>query len=329
MKKTLLTGFTFLFCLVTILGGCAEKPLSDKEKPEIIRVSYNYRPLNLQALVGHRQMIFEDGYKEDGIVVDWAELENSDIIEKMAAAKIDIATSLDYISAILAKAEGEDLKIVANYTAFPGAIGLVAGSGITGIEQLQGKKVALEAATMNQELLLKALSNQGMAASQVEIVNKSGSDALNSLLQGEVAGAVLSEPLLGQALSDGRFRLISGGEGLTLGQSVIAVRTEFAQKYPGTLRRFLLCAKESRDYLMENSLDGVRLAAVKNEISQEEVIRIMPKFSFQLSISKDFRSRLKETAAFLQSQGFIKPDLNISNLVNDLVDTSFLPLIAK
>ncbi|MDR2712553.1 MAG: hypothetical protein LBB91_05505, partial [Clostridiales bacterium] len=87
----------------------------------------------------------------------------------------------------------------------------------------------------------------------------------------------------------------------------------------------LLCAKESRDYLMENSLDGVRLAAAKNEMSREEVIRIMPKFSFQLNISKDFRSQLKETAAFLQSQGFIKPDVNISNLINGLVDTSYLP----
>jgi sulfonate transport system substrate-binding protein len=77
-----------------------------------------------------------------GIAVQWTELEGPATTEALAAKSIDLAVSLNNVTAIIAKANGNDLKIISSYSKFPKAIGLIAAkdAGISSAAGLKGKK---------------------------------------------------------------------------------------------------------------------------------------------------------------------------------------------
>ncbi len=60
-------------------------------------------------------------------------------------------------------------------------------------------------------------------------------------------------------------------------------------------------------------------------MEMKAVKALYPKFDFSLGIDETNMAKLKETADFLQANGFVKPEVNTETLIQELVDTSYLP----
>jgi len=225
MKKSnkMLLLLAGVFLVIFLLAGCADTG-TVQDKPEVINVSYALRPINVPSIAALEKQLFEEEFAKDGIEIKWYELEGPATTEALAAKSIDIATSLNYVSAIISKANGNDIKIISSYSRFPEAIGLVAGidSGVSAVADLKGKKVAFQQGTMLHEMFIKALEESGLTEDDLEIVGMPSPDAANALLQGHVQAAILPDPLMMNVISSQKAKLVVTAQDLILGQAVIA-----------------------------------------------------------------------------------------------------------
>jgi sulfonate transport system substrate-binding protein len=319
-----------LFLIVSLvfsLTGCQGQADQAPEKPEVINISYSFRPINVPSIAALEKKIFEEEFAKEGIDVQWYELEGPATTEALAAKSIDFATSLNYVSALISKANGNDLKIISSYSKFPKAIGLIAGvsSGVENVSDLKGKKIALQKGTMLHEMLIKALEEADLKPSDVEIVGMASPDGVNALLQNQVAAAVLPDPLMTKAIASKKAKLLRNAEGLILGQAVIAGRTEFVETYPEITKKFLEIHQQILDWSEENEEAALELASQNNQMEINAVKALYPKFDFSLAIDENNILELKKSADFLKENDFIKNDVDTNALVNELVDTSYLP----
>lgn len=316
-----------VFLLLLSITGCQETDKQTNVKPNIINISYSFRPINVPSIVALEKKMFETEFAKDGIQVKWNELEGPATTEALASKSIDIATSLNYVTAIISKSNGNDIKVISSYSKFPEAIGLLAGidSGVSTIADLKGKKVALQKGTMLHEMLIKALEQNNLKVSDVEIIGMQSPDAANAILQKHVDAAILPEPLMTKVISSNKVKLLKDGQDLILGQAVIAARTDFLKKYPDIAKKFLQIHNEILDWSNANNEEALSLASKVNQMDIKAVKSLYPKFDFSLDIDKNNIVKLQESALFLKSNNFIKSEIDTNSLVNDLVDLSYLP----
>lgn len=323
-----ITGFILAVLLLVIpLAGCGNPKETAVENPKVVNISYSNRPINVPTIVAREKKFFEDEFAKDGIEVKWFELEGPATTEALAAKSIDIATSFNYVSAIIAKANGGDIKIISSYAKFPKAIGLVAGvdSKVSTIADLKGKKVAVQEGTMLQEMLINALAEANIPVDDVQIFGMASADAVNAVMLKQVDAAVLPEPLLTKAIASKKVNLLRNAEGLILGQSVIAARTDFLQKYPQAAERFLKIQQTAIDWAGKNSDEALQLTAKVNQMDLKAVQALYPKFDFSMGIDENNKQELMKETGVLQRNSFIKNDINSETLINNLVDTGYLP----
>lgn len=316
---------------VLMLGGCSatQKQVSNTvvNKPTEINASYVSRPINVPSIVAQERKMFETEFSKDSIEFKWHDLTvPSSQLEALASKSLDFANSLNYVSAILTKANGNDIKIVSAYSRFPKGISMVvnANSAVKTIADLKGKKVALQRGTMLHEMLMKALTNASLTEKDIELIDMDSTNSLMAVVSGQIDATILPEPLLSKAVASGKATKLMSAEGLISGLTVVAVRSDFAKEQPDLVKRYLRVQKESIDWGTANLENALKLTATKNQMDLNAVMKLYPEFSFDMSLD-DVKVGLISSAVFLKKEKMLKPDVDINKLVDSLVDTSFLP----
>jgi hypothetical protein len=138
---------TLTACFVFMMffsAGCAKDPKAP-EKPKEINITYVKNPLNVPSIVEKHEQLLEKEFGKDDIEINLLDLTSgSKQTEAVAAGSLDICNALGGTSAILAAANGVDLKIISIYSRAPKAFMLVTKSpDINSIADLKGKKVEL------------------------------------------------------------------------------------------------------------------------------------------------------------------------------------------
>ncbi|EHQ87755.1 ABC transporter substrate-binding protein [Desulfosporosinus youngiae] len=321
----------FLLILVTFtLIGCTPSQPSNQplpEKPETINASYVSRPINVPSIVAQEKKMFENEFQKDGIAFKWHDIPvPSNQLEALAAKSLDISNSLNYVSAILAKANGNDIKIVSSYSRFPKGISLVVKTdgSVNTVADLKGKKIALQKGTMLHEMLIRALAEVNLTTQDLELINMDSTAATAAISAGHVDATILPEPLLSKAVATGKIKPLRSADGLIPGLSVIAVRSDFAQTHPELVKRYLDIHRTSIEWSEANLEEALTMTAQKNQMDINGVKALYPIFNFEMSLD-EVKSDLLKSASFLQKEGMIRPDVDINNVVEELVDPSYLP----
>lgn len=318
-----------LISLTLLLSGCSPAANNQQQPvlPKTINASYVSRPINVPSIAAQDKKMFETEFEKDAIQFKWHDLTTPDSqLEALASGSLDFANSLNNLSAILAKANGNDIKVISAYSAFPKGIALVAGSntGISNEADLKGKKIGLQSGTMLYQMLVKDLGASNLTVNDITLVNMDSAAALTALLSGQIEATILPDPLLSKAIASGKATKIRSAEGLISGLSVIAVRSDFAEKYPDLVKRFLAVHKQSIDWSADNLDQALQLAADKNQMDIKAVKKMYPEFSFAMSLD-NAKEDLKQSAEFLKKEGMIPSDTDTEKLINDLIDPSFMP----
>ncbi|KGK91954.1 aliphatic sulfonate ABC transporter substrate-binding protein [Desulfosporosinus sp. HMP52] len=321
--------FISLLC-TTLLIGCAPQSSSNQtlpDKPKEINASYVSRPINIPSVVAKEKQMFEEEFAKDGIEFKWHDIPvPSNQLEALAGKSLDFSNSLNYVSVILAKASGNDIKVVSSYSHFPKGISLVVtpNGSISSIADLKGKKIALQKGTMLHEMLIRALAEVNLTTQDIQLVNMDSTAAATAIAAGHVAATILPEPLLSKTVATGKVKKLRSAEGLISGLTVIAVRNEFAQTQPELVKRFLKVHKASVNWSETNLEEAFAMTAKQNQLDIKGVKNLYPEFNFDMSLN-DVKADLQASATFLQKEGMIRPDVDINKLVEDLVDPSYLP----
>ena len=319
---TTLGALALLFLLA--LTGCGKTPAAPtappvapvSKNPTGITITYVKAPLNVPSIVEKKLGSFEKEFAKDNITVTFPEITvGSKQTEAMAAGSLDFAHCLGGTSAILAAANGVDLKIIAIYSRAPKAfVVLTKGAAIQNIADLKGKKVAGPKGTILHQLILAALAKNGMKPDDIEFISMDLPSSSAALMNGSVDAALSAGPDAVRAEKAGA-RILTTGEGLVEATIVTAVRGEFLQKYPELVKRFLSAHTVALSHIKTNTEEALKMTAAETGLPMEAVKQMYPWYDFDATIKPSDIQELKRTQDFLVQNGMLKKTIEIEKII--------------
>ncbi|HBG9827443.1 TPA: NrtA/SsuA/CpmA family ABC transporter substrate-binding protein [Clostridioides difficile] len=312
--KKLLIGITILTLATASLAGCAKK--NNGEKLSEINLTYVKSPLNVPSIIQKQDDLFGKEFKKDNIKVNFHEITTGpEQTQALAAGEIDFLHALGGTSALIAASNGVELKILNTYSRSPkGFMILTNNNSIKSAADLVGKKVAGPKGTILHQVLISALDKEGLSMDDVEFVNMGIPEASAALSDGSVDAALIAGPAALKAMKSGS-KLVANGEGLVDGIIVTAVSTDFAEKHPEIVERFMKVEKETLEYVNNNFDEAMEKVAKEVDLSLEETKELYAWYDFSLDIIDKDISSLEDTQDFLIKNKLQEKKVNIKELI--------------
>ncbi|MDB0439412.1 ABC transporter substrate-binding protein [Clostridioides difficile] len=312
--KKLLIGMTILTLTTVSLAGCAKK--NDGENISEINLTYVKSPLNVPSIIQKQDDLFGKEFKKDNIAVNFHEITTGpEQTQALAAGEIDFLHALGGTSALIAASNGVDLKILNTYSRSPkGFMILTNNDSIKSAADLSGKKVAGPKGTILHQVLIAALDKKGLGMDDVEFVNMGIPEASAALSDGSVDAALIAGPAALKAMKSGS-KLVANGEGLVDGIIVTAVSTDFAEKHPDIVERFMKVENETLEYVNNNFDEAMKKVAKEVDLSVEETKELYTWYDFSLDITDKDISSLEDTQDFLIKNGLQEKKINVKELI--------------
>jgi aliphatic sulfonates family ABC transporter substrate-binding protein len=239
--------------------------------------------------------------------------------EAFIAGKIDIVNAGD-LPTIQLWANGTDIQVISYLWDAPGGHSLVANkrSGIRTLSDLKGKKITSEFGSSAYKLVLTFLASQGLGANDAELVHLKRPEALIALKRGVVDAAATDEPFISEALRDDNIVEITTSKDYGGVYCVAFVRTEFAQKNPQIVSRYLKVIKKANDWIARNVDEATRIVMkFMGSGDFEGTKKYLKDRIWPVAADQGLIDRLNDTIKFCRDQKLItRDDLDAKNLVN-------------
>ena len=231
MKK--FTMILLLLTLSVLLVACSSSSAENKK----VRIGYQKNGTTL-LLKGNGDL--ESRLKDLGYSVEWSEFNTaSSILEALNSGAIDFANAGDAPS-IMALSKGMNFKYIATENSAPQTEGiLVKNDGkITSIEQLKGKKIAYNKASIAEYLLVSALASVNLTLDDVESVILSPADATIAFQNGDVDAWVVWDPYMTVSENNGN-KILATGEGFVTYRSFYFAADKFTSANQDAVKAYV------------------------------------------------------------------------------------------
>ncbi len=306
MKKFIVTlALAVATATMAFQAGAAEKTMA---------VTYVKSPLNVPSILQKELGLIEKAFPDRK--VSHPELNaGPQQTAGLASGSVDVANCLGGTSAILAFANGVDLKVVGIYARSPKAFTiLVKDPAIKTVADLKGKKVAGPKGTILHQLLVAALKRDGLTIGDVEFLGMGLPEGVAAMLNGSVDACLAAGPAVLRSAEQGA-RILTNGEGLVDATTVIAVRGALLREEPETVRRFLEVDSKSRAFMEKEREKAMEIAAKETGLSLEDVESMLPLYDFDTEIRPSDIEELKRTQDFLIENDMLKNKADIEAMV--------------
>ena len=322
-NKKILAVMTSLIMVLVGTVGCSttndkkdEPAKKEASLPKEINLTYVKSPLNVPSIIQKQDDLFGKEFKKDNIKVNFHEITTGpEQTQALAAGEIDFLHALGGTSALIAASNGVELKILNTYSRSPkGFMILTNNNSIKSAADLVGKKVAGPKGTILHQVLISALDKEGLSMDDVEFVNMGIPEASAALSDGSVDAALIAGPAALKAMKSGS-KLVANGEGLVDGIIVTAVSTDFAEKHPEIVERFMKVEKETLEYVNNNFDEAMEKVAKEVDLSLEETKELYAWYDFSLDITDKDISSLEDTQDFLIKNKLQEKKVNIKELI--------------
>jgi NitT/TauT family transport system substrate-binding protein len=218
-------------------------------------------------------------FKEAGLDVDLVWFEYLPSIDAFSAGKVDAVTIVG-TDALVTGANGAKSKFVALLDYSEGSDMIIGAPGIKSIKDLKGKKVAVETTLVEHLLLLKALEENGMTQSDVELVNTATDKMPETLASGKVAAVGAWYPISGNALKQvsGSKALFTSASAKGLIYDVLAVSPSSYGKHKEEWAKVAGIYYKCVDYLKDpkTKKEAIKIMAAKVGVEAADYAKNIP-----------------------------------------------------
>ncbi|GEO87351.1 MULTISPECIES: ABC transporter substrate-binding protein [Alphaproteobacteria] len=308
-----------LFRTLALAAAMLASPALADDQPASVRITYVASPFNVPSIVMREKGYLDEAFAAKGIKVESPEITSgAQQTQAIAAGEIDIASVLGGTSAILAKANGVDLQIIAAYARSPKAYFLMTrGDGPATLADLKGKKVAGPKGTVLNQLLVAALAEQGLTLKDIEYINMDLPTARAALLSGQVDVATLAGANA-VAVEKAGGKPLTSGEGLIKPTTVIAARSAFLKEHPDLVEAYFDAHYKALAFMKEHPDEALAIAAKEQKISLEDAKAQMPLYDFTPVMTEDDVANLTADQDFMIEAGML-PKANALDIKVDLI----------
>ena len=270
---TLRSQLPALMGMAVFAAACGSAPASTTSGPEQVptqvRVGYLANLTHAPALVG-----FKNGYFA-GALGSQTEIRTSVFNAGPDAQEAILSDSVDMtffgpnpaINSFV-QSHGEAIRVISGSTS--GGASLVVRKGITSAADLKGKKLATPQLGNTQDISLRWwLKQQGLQTSatgggDVNVMPQDNATTLQTFKAGHIDGAWVPEPWATRLVQEGGGSVLVDERSLwpsgKFATTVLAVRTDFLQKYPTTVKKFLAGLVKTINYLNSDPADAQKVA---------------------------------------------------------------------
>lgn len=320
----MLSRRSFQVMTAAALLGLAAGAVQAAEPPKEIRIDWaTYNPVSLAL---KEQKLLEKEFEKDGIAIRWVQSAGSNkALEFLNAGSLDFGSTAG-AAALLGRINGNPIKSIYVFSQ-PEWTALVTrpDTGINGVADLKGRRVAVTRGTDPHIFLVRALQQVGLTEKDVTLVLLQHADGRTALARKDVDAWAGLDPMMAAAeIEDKSTIFFRKKEANTWG--ILNTREQFAKDHPAIIRRVLATYEKARAWSLANP-DQVRGYLVAATKLPDAVIARQLTQRTDLSHSKIGAPQIDaitEAGVALQKAGVIKPDVNIKAVVAELVDGSLL-----
>jgi sulfonate transport system substrate-binding protein len=282
-------------------------PAVAADKPKTVRITYVTAPFNVPSIIMRQKGFLDAAFAPFGIKVENPEITSgAQQTQAIAANEVDIASVLGGTSAILARANGVELKVIAAYARSPKAYFLMTrADGPAKLADLKGKKVAGPKGTVLNQLLVAALASQKLSLNDIEYINMDLPAARAALLAGQVDVATLAGANVTLVEKAGGKPLASG-EGLIKPTTVIGARTGFVEQHPDLVAAYFTAHRQALDFMAKNPEEALAIAAKDQKITIEDARAQMALYDFTPVMTDADVANLADDQAFMLEAGMLQ-----------------------
>lgn len=226
-------------------------PACTREEPLPLRVGTFLWP-GSEPLFLAREL----GYLDDGSIrlIEYSSL--SEVNRDFRNGSID-AVDVTLDMALQLQQQGFEPRVVLVLDYSDGADALLARPEVRRLEDLRGKRVAVEALSMSNYLLSRALAQAGLQPSDVEILRIPVDQHERAYASGQVDAVVTFEPFVSRLVAAGAHRLFDSSRIPGEIVNVLAVREDVLEQRPEQVRHLLQGWFRALLYLEEHPEDAV------------------------------------------------------------------------
>jgi sulfonate transport system substrate-binding protein len=298
--------------------------------PDTIRIDFAY--YNPVSLVLKDKGWLEEEFKKDGIGIQWVQsLGSNKALEFLNAGSLDFGSSAG-AAALLAKVNSFPVKSIYVYSK-PEWTSLVTrpDTGISKIEDLKGRTVAVTRGTDPYIFLLRSLASVGLTEKDIQVVLLQHPDGKNALINKDVDAWAGLDPYMAQAeLENGAVLFHRNADQNTWG--VLNVSESFAAENPELVERVLAVYEKARKWSIEHP-DELRQTLVKAAKLDDKVAAKQLGERTDLksagAIGEPQKQSLLAAGDVLQKAGVIPADKDVPALVNALIDPQYIDRVLK
>ena len=294
------------------------------DAPETIVIDYAY--YNPVSLLLKKKGWLEAELAKDGIGVRWVlSLGSNKALEFLRGGSIDFGSTAGS-AAIVARAGGVPIKAIYVYSK-PEWTALVTrkDSGITRIEDLKDKSVAVTRGTDPHVFLLRALDTKGLTENNVNAVLLQHPDGYRALATRQVDAWAGLDPHMAKAQVETGAVLFYRNQSFNT-YGILNVREVFAKRNPEVVRRVLAVYERARIYAIahpdELAAELVDAAGVSPEVAH---IQLAERTDLSTpAIGSEHLATFTSTGEVLRRIGIIDASVDVRATLDSWVDGSYL-----
>ncbi|KAA6172150.1 PhnD/SsuA/transferrin family substrate-binding protein [Pseudomonas marginalis] len=317
--------------LITLVAGTALAGLVHAADLKEIRIAVPDLSAGTQNSGGgltdvlRSQQIFEKAFADQGIKIQWNYFKGAGpvINEAFANGQVDLAYLGD-LAAIIGRSNGLDTRLLsATARGVKQYLGVVPGSGITTLQDLKGKRVAVFRGTATQLSLDGALASQGLSEKDLKIINLDFNAAVAALAAKQIdatwGGSNLSS-LQAKGLAEIPLTTKDlGGAGSV--QAVLVGSGKFVDAHPEVVVKLLKAQQQAVQWLTDDNNKQAYIELVSglasyppviltNDLKDQKLSEIFPS-----TLDPVFLGKLQDAVDLASKERLIRKPFQVSDWV--------------
>jgi sulfonate transport system substrate-binding protein len=227
--------------------------------PEVLRIGYQKSAVNLVIL--KQQGVLEKRFPNTKVT--WVEFPaGPQLLEALSVGSLEFGLTGDS-PPVFAQAAGKDLYYVGAEPAKPesSAVLVLNDSPIKTLQDLKGKKVALQKGSSAHYLLVRAVEKAGLQWSDIQPTYLTPSDARAAFERKSVDAWVIWDPFYAATELTVSSRVIATGQGLSGNNSFYLSSTQLANQHPDVLAALFEELTRADRFVQEHRPEAIKLLA--------------------------------------------------------------------
>ena len=295
---------------VMLLSGCSKKE-------ESVTLNIGFQKYGVLPILKERGTL-ETVLKQQGVNVKWVEFPaGPQLLEGLNVGSVSFGEAGE-APPIFAQAANSNLVYVANQPEAPKAEALIVqkDSNIQSVQDLKGKRVALNKGSNVHYLLLKVLEANNLKLSDIEVVYLPPSNARAAFERGAVDAWVIWDPFFAAAEHQIGARVIATGENIVSNHQFYLADRKFAEANPQIIDAVVNELNLTTEWVSSHQDEAAKLLEKPTGLAFDVLKTSISRMGFGVKpLTPEVAQKQQQVADAFYGQQLIPAKLNIQSAI--------------